>query len=87
MEYNLGNPTTDPETHTMNDLDGFEVRLLIDEDGGWIAHFIELPNISAGGKSPEQALAELRIAWAMVKDSYRDDGEPAPQPTCPLQAA
>jgi predicted RNase H-like HicB family nuclease len=71
----------------MNDFDGFEVRLLIDEDGDWIAHFIELPTISAGGKSPERALAELRIAWAMVKDSYRDDGEPVPQPTCQLQAA
>ena len=65
----------------MNDFDGFEVRLLIDEDGGWIAHFIELPNISAGGRTPEHALAELRIAWAMVKDSYREDSEPAPQPT------
>jgi predicted RNase H-like HicB family nuclease len=46
-----------------------------------MAHFIELPNISAGGKTPEQALTELRIAWAMVKDSYREDGEPVPQPT------
>lgn len=64
----------------MNDFDGFEVRLLIDEDGDWMAHFIDLPNISAGGKTPERALAELRIAWAMVKDSYREDGEPVPQP-------
>ncbi len=50
----------------MNDFDGFEVRLLI---------------ISAGGRTPERALAELRIAWAMVKDSYREDGESVPQPT------
>lgn len=65
----------------MNDFDGFEVRLLIDEDGGWMAHFIELPNISAGGRTPEHALAELRIAWAMVKDSYGENGEPVPPPT------
>jgi predicted RNase H-like HicB family nuclease len=65
----------------MNDFDGFEVRLLIDEDGGWIAHFIELPQISAGGRTPEHALAELRIAWAMVKDSYLEECEPIPQPT------
>jgi predicted RNase H-like HicB family nuclease len=71
----------------MNDFEGFEVRRLIDEDGGWIAHFIELPHISAGGKTPERALAELRIAWAMVKDSYREDGQPVPQPAGPRQAA
>ena len=28
----------------MNYFDGFDVRLLVDEDGDWIAHFIELPN-------------------------------------------
>jgi predicted RNase H-like HicB family nuclease len=71
----------------MNDFDGFEVRLLIDEDGGWMAHFIELPLISAGGKTPERALAELRIAWAMVKDSYLEDEQPVPQPTRQRQAA
>ena len=42
----------------MNDFNGFDVRLLIDEDGDWIAHFVELPTVSAGGKTPEQALAE-----------------------------
>ena len=44
----------------MNDFNGFDVRLLVDEDGEWIAHFIELPNISAGGATPEQAIRELR---------------------------
>jgi predicted RNase H-like HicB family nuclease len=64
----------------VNDFDGFEVRLLLDEDGSWIAHFIELPNVSAGGSTPERALAELRVAWTLVREAYDSDGEPVPQP-------
>jgi predicted RNase H-like HicB family nuclease len=71
----------------MNDFDGFDVRILIDEDGDWIAHFLELPNVSAGGKTPEQALAELRIAWELMKECYRDEGESIPTPSQQLQAA
>ena len=59
----------------MNDFDGFDVRLLVDEDGEWIAHFIELPNVSAGGAIPEQAIWELRVAWGLVKDSYGRTGK------------
>lgn len=62
----------------MNDFDGFTIQLLIDEDGDWIAHFVELPNISAGGDTPEEALAELRITWTLVKESYQKHGEPVP---------
>lgn len=64
----------------MNDFDGFDVRLLLDDDGDWIAHFIELPNISAGGATPEQAVTELRAAWRLVKNSYQAHGQPVPQP-------
>ena len=64
----------------MSDFDGFDVRLLLDEDGDWIACFIELPNISAGGATPEQAIAELRVAWRLVKDSYQAHGEQVPKP-------
>lgn len=62
----------------MNDFDGFTIQLLIDEDGDWLAHFVELPNISAGGDTPEEALAELRLAWQLVKESYQKHGEPVP---------
>ena len=65
----------------MNDFDGFDIRLLIDEDGDWIAHFIELPQISAGGATPEQAIVELRVAWGLVKDSYRVHRGRIPIPT------
>ena len=64
----------------MNDFDGFDVRLLIDDDGDWIACFFELPNISAGGSTPEEAIQELRVAWKLVKESYLAHGHTVPQP-------
>ena len=64
----------------MNDFDGFNIQLLIDEDGDWIAHFVELPNVSAGGETPEAAIQELRVAWGLVKESYFEHGEAVPMP-------
>ena len=64
----------------MNDFDGFRIQLLIDEDGDWIAHLVEMPNISAGGETPEKAIQELRIAWRLVKESYLQHGEAVPMP-------
>ncbi|MGH8643647.1 MAG: type II toxin-antitoxin system HicB family antitoxin [Gammaproteobacteria bacterium] len=58
--------------------DGFTVNLYLDEDGDWLAHFVELPNISAFANSPEQALVELDTAWRLVKRSYIEDREPVP---------
>ncbi len=58
--------------------DGFRVNLYLDEDGDWLAHFVELPNISAFADTPEQALAEIDTAWRLVKRSYIEDGEPVP---------
>jgi predicted HicB family RNase H-like nuclease len=58
--------------------DGFTVNLYLDEDGDWIAHFLELPNISAFADTPEQALKELAIAWEGVKESYCKHGEAVP---------
>jgi predicted HicB family RNase H-like nuclease len=49
--------------------DGFTVNL---------AHFVELPNISAFGPTPEAALNELASAWEMVKRTCVDDGRPVP---------
>ena len=63
--------------------DGFTVNLLEDEDGDWIAHFCEYPEISAFGPSPEAALRELNAAWEAVKETHREDGTPCPR--CPLQ--
>ena len=58
--------------------DGFTVNLFQDEEGDWLAHFVELPNVSAFADSPGSALEELEIAWEGVKESYRKHGEQIP---------
>jgi predicted HicB family RNase H-like nuclease len=58
--------------------DGYTVNIFLDEDGDYLAHFVEIPNVSAFGESPEKALGELAIAWQGVKESYQKHGEPVP---------
>ena len=58
--------------------DGFTVNVFSDEDGEYVAHFVELPNVSAFGESPEEALIELATAWEGVKESYKKHGEKVP---------
>ena len=59
--------------------DGFTVNIFLDEDGDYLAHFVELPNISAFSDTPEGALKELTIAWQGVKESYQKHDEPIPK--------
>lgn len=58
--------------------DGFSVNMFEDDAGDWIAHFVERPEISAFGKTPEESLRELDAAWEGVKQTYIADGEPVP---------
>jgi len=58
--------------------DGYTINVFLDDDGEYLAHFVELPNVSAFGESPEDALRELQTAWEGVKESYRKHGEPVP---------
>lgn len=59
--------------------DGFSLHLLYDgTDDDWIAHFVELPTVSAFGDTPERAIEELKIAWEGVKQSYIKQGEQVP---------
>lgn len=58
--------------------DGYSVNVFLDDDGDYLAHFVEMPEVSAFGESPEQALHELKSAWEGVKESYRKHGEPVP---------
>lgn len=58
--------------------DGFSIQLLQDEEGDFIAHFIELPNVSAAGATPEESLAELQIAWESMKESYQKHHQEIP---------
>lgn len=62
----------------MHDFDGFTVKLIEDEAGDFVAHFIELPNISAFGDSPSVAIEELKITWEETKQSYKEHGEEIP---------
>jgi len=58
--------------------DGYTVNMFLDEDEEYLAHFVELPNVSAFGESPEKALSELATAWEGVKESYKKHGEQVP---------
>ena len=63
-----------------NDIfDGFTVNIFLDEDGDYLAHFVEMPNISAFADTPEGALKELAVAWQGVKESYRKHDDPIPK--------
>jgi predicted RNase H-like HicB family nuclease len=68
------------------DFNGFTINLYLDEHGDWLAHLQELPNISAFGDTPQAAIEELKLAWELVKEDYREKGQeiptaPAPQKT------
>ena len=61
-----------------DEFDGFSIHLLQDDDEDFIAHFVELPNVSACGSTAEEALSELREAWEAMKESYRKHNEAIP---------
>ena len=61
-----------------DEFDGFSIELFKDEENDWLAHFEELPNVSAFGDSPENALHELKEAWEGIKESYASHNEPIP---------
>ena len=61
-----------------DDFDGFSIELFRDDEGEWLAHFEELPTVSAFGLSPEEALKELKEAWEAMKESYISHNEPVP---------
>ena len=62
----------------MHDFDGFTIKLLEEDDGDFIAHFVELPNISAFSDSPNNAIEELKLVWEETKQSYKDHNESIP---------
>jgi hypothetical protein len=44
------------------DFNGFTINLYLDEQGDWLAHLQELPNISVFGDTPQAAIEELKLA-------------------------
>ncbi len=61
-----------------DEFDGFTIHIEEDDDGEFIAHFVELPNVSAAGCIAEEAVVELKVAWEAVKESYRKHGDAIP---------
>lgn len=61
-----------------HDFDGFSIKIFRDEDGDWLAHLIEMPNVFAFANTPYAALDELELAWSGVKESYQKHGEDIP---------
>ena len=57
--------------------DGYTINIYLDDDGDWLAHFFELPEVSAFASSPQDALDELAQAWSGVRQSYEARGRPA----------
>ena len=59
--------------------DGFIINLYVDEQGDWLAHFQEIPTVSAFGDTPQEALEELKTAWELVKEDYQESNKEIPQ--------
>lgn len=62
-----------------DDFNGFMINVFYDEDGDYLVHLVELPNVSAFGPTPAEALSELKTAWELMKECYQKDGEPIPK--------
>jgi len=51
-----------------------------EEDGGYIADIPDLSHCSAFGSTPEEALAQLRIAKENWLEAARENNKPIPPP-------
>jgi predicted RNase H-like HicB family nuclease len=51
-----------------------------DEDAVWIAETPDLQPCAAHGSTPEQAVAELRVAMELWLEIARENGQPIPDP-------
>ena len=60
------------------DVLGGKIAAWKDEDGDWLAHLVEMPNVSAFADTPQAAIDELEIAWQGIKESYRKQVEEIP---------
>ena len=60
--------------------DGYTVNVCLDDDGDWLAHFAEMPEVSAFAATAEEALNELAQAWAGVRLSFEKRNEQRTQP-------
>ncbi len=50
------------------------------EDDCWIADVPDLRFCSAHGETPDEAIAEIKVAMQLHLDSLTDHGDPVPEP-------
>lgn len=58
--------------------DGYAVNFYLDEANEYTTYFTEMPNVSASGTTPEEAIHELEQAWQLMKEDYQASGEEVP---------
>jgi predicted HicB family RNase H-like nuclease len=58
--------------------DGYTVNVFLDDENEYVAHFVEMPNVSAFADSHVKALKELATAWRLMKESFVAHGEEIP---------
>jgi predicted RNase H-like HicB family nuclease len=58
-----------------------------EEDGGWVADAPDLKSCSAFGATPEEAVAELRVAMEGWLEAARANNFPIPEPRYQPEAA
>jgi predicted HicB family RNase H-like nuclease len=51
-----------------------------EEDGGYIAHLLEFPSLSAFGHTEERAIRELKLATNAWLKVLADEGKEPPEP-------
>lgn len=58
-----------------------EIRpLSVEEGGGWLASFPDLPGCMADGETPEEAIADARGAFECWMTAHIEDGREVPAP-------
>lgn len=81
---------TDAPDHRPDDYSVVVSRLTAEDGGGYLAQVPELPGCMGDGATPEEAMADVRLAIRTWIASAVEDGTHVPEPhvgAVPLQAA
>ncbi|MBI3302181.1 MAG: type II toxin-antitoxin system HicB family antitoxin [Deltaproteobacteria bacterium] len=60
--------------------EGYEIRILSEEDGYYAARFPDFPGIITGGHTPEEALRNAQEALTVTLETMRERNIPYPVP-------
>lgn len=58
----------------------YKILIFKDEEGDFIATLVEIPELSAFGNTPDEALKELEIAYELWLESVTSHNFPIPKP-------